>query len=521
MDPDTPYQRLGVGLVAVHAEAPVALAAAVPPEWIDTIPGAEAWALFVVLSMAHSPPMMITDCLGNRRMLLSGEEQATAPGKILARVWHAIFACRENVDQRSLQSMFTWMPAHTTAATFSTRCRSDGRRLTAIDWRANAMADALAKKAAQSTRVPVAVRRQFQQMIAAQRYGAAVAGAACRAADSYVTTSYAHDGSLVTTVYRDSIGRPNAAQVARLEAVHDEQENRQPNGQPCRAFPGIQGSKPADEAQIDWQKVSDQFDAAVVVLGQDSSDGEARAGERGGRSSKNTDLKRRAGASTRRATTAAKARETARQASALAHRLKQVTDDCAAERRRGDPGVRDKVRYLLEAATLQGTDDEACVSAPPGTPGTAPPATAPTVAATSEALPSSQGGPDTGCGHSGCASCADALDMFQGGAGNLASSSCATFCGNGSSSSVRPHDNSTRTSDGGGDVRSAASSEAGLHENQSRSCGARRGSSSCMRASSWRGSRHPGERSLLTYRWDPGGRFRAGVDAIAKLLGRR
>ena len=78
IDPQTPFQRLGAGLVGIADGIPKAVAMATPPAWIDTIPGAEAWSLYVVLGMCCRLPSVVTDCLGNRRTLLEGREVATA-----------------------------------------------------------------------------------------------------------------------------------------------------------------------------------------------------------------------------------------------------------------------------------------------------------------------------------------------------------------------------------------------------------------------------------------------------------
>jgi hypothetical protein len=100
IDPRTPFLRSGAGLVGISESRPVAIAAAVPPPWIDTIPGAEAWALFCILAASHSLPSVITDCLGNLRTLLEGREAAVAARRPLARVWAAFSAAVMTRRQR-------------------------------------------------------------------------------------------------------------------------------------------------------------------------------------------------------------------------------------------------------------------------------------------------------------------------------------------------------------------------------------------------------------------------------------
>ena len=213
IDPQTPFQRVGAGLVGLADDIPVALAAATPPPWIDTIPGAEAWALFVVLNNCMDLPKVTTDCLGNRRTLLGGQEYATASGRPLARIWAAIFACCEDALLSQLDEMLTWGPAHTSWATLGSRLKSDGSPLSAIDWRANGVADAAAKLAANKHRAPVEIRKRFMQLRAAHRYGAAVAGVACREANNHRNLIYNEEGNLRVELKRDSIGKQGAATI--------------------------------------------------------------------------------------------------------------------------------------------------------------------------------------------------------------------------------------------------------------------------------------------------------------------
>ena len=207
IDPSTPFHRVGAGMVGIAGGVPRAVAWAIPPPWIDTIPGAEAWALYVVLSICVRLPQVTTDCMGNRRTILEGREAATAASRPLARVWNAIFSCCEGALMSELDAMLTWGPAHTTWASLGTRLKSDGNPLTAIDWRANAIADAVAKIAAKRTRAPAQIRVKYQQLMAAHRYGAAVAGVACYEANHHETRVTDTNGNVTWTTRRDSIGR--------------------------------------------------------------------------------------------------------------------------------------------------------------------------------------------------------------------------------------------------------------------------------------------------------------------------
>ena len=62
--------RLGVGLVAIDRIGKLRAAAmARPPPWVRTIPGAEAWALWLVLTNTAARRKVVTDCMGNLQKL--------------------------------------------------------------------------------------------------------------------------------------------------------------------------------------------------------------------------------------------------------------------------------------------------------------------------------------------------------------------------------------------------------------------------------------------------------------------
>eukprot|EP00973_Karenia_brevis_P019612 2690369-Karenia_brevis.AAC.1 len=70
----------------------------------------------------------------------------------------------------------TWMPAH--GATHTTGCalKSDGCAVTGTDWRANRLADALAKTAAGIDRVPHKLLKQVDVAAKAAEFAAARLG---------------------------------------------------------------------------------------------------------------------------------------------------------------------------------------------------------------------------------------------------------------------------------------------------------------------------------------------------------
>ena len=106
-------RRTGWAFVALdHTGTIQASAHGVPPPWIDSIFGAEAWAVFqAVLHSPGSSPLRI-DCKAAVDLLLSGVEKAVSPSRRTARVWAGIFAANADFPPQDV----SWMPAHTISA---------------------------------------------------------------------------------------------------------------------------------------------------------------------------------------------------------------------------------------------------------------------------------------------------------------------------------------------------------------------------------------------------------------------
>ena len=127
----------------------------VPPPWIDTIFGAETWALLQAVVHALGDAALRTDCRSVLDVLCAGRERAVGAGRLTARAWAAIFAATDGLPPADA----AWMPAHTSAAHVGRRRLSNGDLLTARDRRGNEEADRLAKAAVALHRVPAGVRR--------------------------------------------------------------------------------------------------------------------------------------------------------------------------------------------------------------------------------------------------------------------------------------------------------------------------------------------------------------------------
>ena len=108
-----------------------------------------------------------------------------------------------------------WVPAHTSPSSIGEVKRSDGARLTHVDWRANRLADGLAKQAAASDQPPPAVLRLLESAHVAVRRSAKLLARVTHAANNHTVYVTAEDGTVTQKVVRDSADKPKAKQRPR------------------------------------------------------------------------------------------------------------------------------------------------------------------------------------------------------------------------------------------------------------------------------------------------------------------
>jgi len=78
--------RVGFGLAAIGQQGQVnALAYGVPSCWVDTVPGAEAWAIYEALKVSVPGTPIWSDCEGAVNRLKNGRAAATGSAIKLAR----------------------------------------------------------------------------------------------------------------------------------------------------------------------------------------------------------------------------------------------------------------------------------------------------------------------------------------------------------------------------------------------------------------------------------------------------
>jgi hypothetical protein len=202
--------RTGCGVVVMSRRGDfVACAAATPPSWIKKSSEAETWALYLILRDAISPPRMLTDCMSLIQTASRGTRYATAGRNSAARVWGLIAEALDgSITQLCHNNRLNWLPAHKSLTAAISRQKSDGSPVKAWEWRANALADALAKFGAPDCAVAKKACEVIKSAGAALQHSAAILGAATHAANNWRVEATLADGSTQVTILRDTSEKP-------------------------------------------------------------------------------------------------------------------------------------------------------------------------------------------------------------------------------------------------------------------------------------------------------------------------
>jgi hypothetical protein len=108
----------------------------------------------------------------------------------------------------------TWMPAHTKAAEMQ-RVKSNGTPVSTAEWRANQLADILAKKGARSSNLRDSSDKMIRRATCAMRQSAATLGIVTLAANNHVTQRLRGDGSTYSHIARDSSQMPKVERAKK------------------------------------------------------------------------------------------------------------------------------------------------------------------------------------------------------------------------------------------------------------------------------------------------------------------
>ena len=205
----------GCGAAVIKCDGTlVAYAHATPPPWVRTASAAEAWALKLVVSVCPFVPKILTDCMALVNAAQAGVQASTAASRVTARIWNDMSYCLDG-DFNHLRGMLVWLPAHTACETIGSRCKSDGTLVRVAEWRANQLADSLAKRGAETS----AFRSEVSGLIAdaklALQCSAAQLGIVTHAANNHKEQVVLADGSskCVCVCKRDSSARPPPSRI--------------------------------------------------------------------------------------------------------------------------------------------------------------------------------------------------------------------------------------------------------------------------------------------------------------------
>ena len=193
-------------VVVSHAGDLVAFAEAALPASARSSGAAETLGLYLACATSLRIPSVITDCKSLLDAARAGIGRATAASRPLAGTWTRIAAAIEVPIQRLVvDGLLLWMPSHVARSRISECKRSDGRTVTLLDWRANRLADAIAKRCAFAAAAP---RADVARVEAASRAAATVAatlGVVTRAANRFPESRTTASGNVVQLLRRDAV----------------------------------------------------------------------------------------------------------------------------------------------------------------------------------------------------------------------------------------------------------------------------------------------------------------------------
>ena len=167
---------------------------------------AEAWAFYLAIVHGLTRQTIVTDCRSLLDTASGGLAQATAASRPLAALWRRIGAAVDDpVQQLVVERRLIWMPSHIARARLGVVLRSDGLPVTALDWRANRLVDALARRRAFAEAAPRTDVASLELAARAAAVAAAALGACTLAANHQTTTCTTASGATVNVVRRDAV----------------------------------------------------------------------------------------------------------------------------------------------------------------------------------------------------------------------------------------------------------------------------------------------------------------------------
>ena len=221
--PSSAIGRVGFGIVALNEEGEVtAKAFGTPPGWINTVPGAEAWALYEALRNMVPGASIRSESASVVNRFKDGKKAATSSKVKSARLWRMIFELCDHYSCPESQVDLELMPAHTAAWQVGRTRKGDGSRLTATDRTGNDLADGMAKKGAKLHRVPWKLRCEVETAERVALRAALQLSVTTHAANNVQEDTHKADGSSGFRSVRDSNGVPKWSALRKKRAVPPE-----------------------------------------------------------------------------------------------------------------------------------------------------------------------------------------------------------------------------------------------------------------------------------------------------------
>ena len=137
----------------------------------------------------------------------------------MAGVWTLVGSAMDGDTAAAVeQGKLIWMPAHLARTAASAMRKSDGSPVSVVDWRANRLADAVAKSAAGAPSSTTHAVRCLKSAGDVLRHEAAVLGAVTCAANTQRVQIITASGNCATVVKRDSVATVGAPRSSRGRA---------------------------------------------------------------------------------------------------------------------------------------------------------------------------------------------------------------------------------------------------------------------------------------------------------------
>ena len=221
--------RIGFAIAVVSDEGDlVAYGAGIPPSFVNDSGMAETWAVWMTIQLCPRQPRIVTDCKGVLDMARAGTAVATAGSSANARIWNLIAqALDQNVTK--LADTLVWMPAHQGTGAIGSRYKSNGTRLSCIDFRANRLVDKLALYSTTQTEQARESEKLVNQVKGAAKVALATLGQVTWTANNCKTTEVDAEGVEKEKVSRDSGDAPpkdfgqKAKKAAAVKPVKDKE----------------------------------------------------------------------------------------------------------------------------------------------------------------------------------------------------------------------------------------------------------------------------------------------------------